>query len=655
VLLLFVCFLMLNLGFAVILLGIVAVSSLLGAAVGVLLRRGWHGATKAQRTMIGMGLALGLLGLLGGGAWLLDDGSPVTSPPNAAAQAGAGVVPLAVGDPSQPGPYTVQTLFYGSGSDQRRPEYGTQVDLVTQAVDGSKLVEDWSGLRSLYWGFGPETLPVNGRIWFPTGPGPFPLILMVHGNHEMEAYSDPGYAYLGELLASRGFIAVSVDENFLNLSPTADLLFLNSLQEENDARGWLLLEHLKVWQDWNATPGNPFYQKVDLNKLALMGHSRGGEAVAVAVAFNHLPFYPDDASLAFDYNFNICSVVAIAPVDAQYLPADQLIPLENVNYLVLHGAQDMDVTSFAGARQYERIRFTDGQFRVKAGVYIYGANHGQFNTVWGRKDGIEPGMRLMNLTRLISPEEQRQIAKVYISAFLEATLHDQSAYLGLLRDHRTAADWLPDTIYISQYLDSTTQMIGDYEEDLNVVTTTLPDGRLQGQNLTVWREQVVPLKWDTLDTNAVYLGWDTTVDRAVPVYEITLPEGDPIPGDDSVLVMSLANANELPTAEAKEANTGLIDLTIEVTDRRGVTARLPLSHFAYLQPQIEDQLPKASWMSFPAQTAEVVFQSFEFPLAAFTTVNPAFDPASLASVRLVFDRTPAGVVVLDNLGLRIEK
>jgi len=32
--------------------------------------------------------------------------------------------------------------------------------------------------------------------------------------------------------------------------------------------------------------------------------------------------------------------------------------------------------------------------------------------------------------------------------------------------------------------------------------------------------------------------------------------------------------------------------------------------------------------------------------------NPALDPAGLAAVRLVLDRTPAGVVVLDNVGFR---
>ena len=47
-------------------------------------------------------------------------------------------------------------------------------------------------------------MPVNGRVWYPHGGGPYPLVLIVHGNHNMKDYSDPGYAYLGTLLASRG-------------------------------------------------------------------------------------------------------------------------------------------------------------------------------------------------------------------------------------------------------------------------------------------------------------------------------------------------------------------------------------------------------------------------------------------------------------------
>ena len=90
----------------------------------------------------------------------------------------------------------------------------------TRTVDASEFFKDFNGwkrwARKKYWGFDVDKLPLNARVWYPDGAGPFPLVLIVHGNHEMAEFSDPGYAYLGELLASRGFILASIDENFLN-------------------------------------------------------------------------------------------------------------------------------------------------------------------------------------------------------------------------------------------------------------------------------------------------------------------------------------------------------------------------------------------------------------------------------------------------------
>ncbi|MGD1992030.1 MAG: MFS transporter, partial [Anaerolineae bacterium] len=461
-------------------LGTLAVASLAGAGVAALWRGGWSRLTRVKRAIAVTGLALGCAGIVAGAVWLLDAGAPLTPPPDAAAQAGAAVEPLPLPDPSQPGPYTVRTLFYGSGKDRYRPEYGTNVDLVTGLVDGSALVERWSDLRTAYWGFGPEALPLNGRVWYPEGEGPFPLVLIVHGQHPMEDFSDPGYAYLGELLASRGFIAVSVDENFLNLSPLVDLLMLQSLIEPDDLRGWLLLEHLAVWREWNGDPDSPFHQQVDLDHIALIGHSRGGQAVAVAAVFNELPYYPDDASVPFDYGFNIRSLVAFAPVDGGYLPAEQEIVLEDVSYLVLHGAHDMDVFTFQGDRQYSRVRFTDSGDGFKSALYIYGANHGQFNTTWGRKDLFEPMMRVFNLEQLMPGQAQRQIAEVTIGAFLEDTLRGEMGYRAFFQDLRRGQAWLPDTIILHQYQDAATQLISTYEEDVDLTSTTLPGGRLTG-------------------------------------------------------------------------------------------------------------------------------------------------------------------------------
>src|SRR5208283_5979887 len=127
----------------------------------------------------------------------------------------AGSMPakLAAPNPGLNGPNRVAHLFYGSGTDIRRPEYGSSVAIKTHSVDASLFFKDFKGwkrwTRKKYWGFDMDSLPLNARVWYPEGPGPFPLVLIVHGNHEMSQFSDPGYAYLGELLASRGFILAS--------------------------------------------------------------------------------------------------------------------------------------------------------------------------------------------------------------------------------------------------------------------------------------------------------------------------------------------------------------------------------------------------------------------------------------------------------------
>ena len=154
-------------------------------------------------------------------------------------------------NPALPGPHDVLTLYYGSGTDKNRAEYCDSVAIVTQPVDASKLVDLGSSAKSRnkYWGFPPDSFPVNACVWYPDDPGPHPLVLVAHGNHNMRDFSDPGYDWLGELLGSRGYILASVDMNFIN----------GGIRGENDGRGWLLPKHLQAWQRFNEDPDGPFH------------------------------------------------------------------------------------------------------------------------------------------------------------------------------------------------------------------------------------------------------------------------------------------------------------------------------------------------------------------------------------------------------------
>lgn len=587
-------------------------------------------------------------------------------------------------DPSTRGSHAVLRLYYGSGTDKRRAEYRDSVTLRTAAVDGSKLadVPGQAGRdRTKYWGFGFNRMPVNGRVWYPDGDGPFPLVLIVHGNHNMKDFSDPGYGYLGELLASRGFILASVDMNFLN----------GGIGRENDARGWMLLQHLRQWRRFNDSTGSPLQGKVDLSRIALMGHSRGGEAVAVAAAFNRLSHYPDDATLTFDFGFNIRSLVAIAPVDGQYRPADKPTPLSNVNYLLIHGSHDGDVSTFSGLPQYERIRFTDGGDWFKSAFYVYRANHGQWNTVWGNKDNGPRSGRFLDLRGLLPPAAQRKFAEVTITAFLEATLRGRREYLPLFRDHRVAGGWLPKTMYTTRFEESGFRAAADFEDDVDVTTGSAPGVRLAGDSLATWKEALVPFRTrnSTQFHNAAWIGWnnriagdDTTRMGRPAAYELAL--GDSLRsawGVDraSALVFSLAptDAKPGPRQPARDTtarrdssaarrpsprrtpprrpsgpDTTAFDLSVEVVDASGTAAKVPLSTYGPVRRPVESYIYLRSGRDRQrfGSLSEIVLQTYVIPFSDLQRVAPAIDLDRVARVRFVFDRTPAGTVVIDNIG-----
>jgi len=349
---------------------------------------------------------------------------------------------------SASGPYDVRTLSYGSGTDYRRARYRADADILTPTVDLSGLLPRLNTLRRRYrdahWGFTLQEAPLNGMVWYPDGEGPFPLFVIAHGNHAMERSSEPGYAYLGVLLASRGYIVASIDHNYLNMSALGG----DWRGDEIGARAILTLEHLELWSAWNETPENRFYGRVDLDRIALGGHSRGGEAAAAAAMLNRMTRFPEHAARRISGGHNIRSVIAISPSDGLYRPGGESIRLSDTDYLVLHGGHDGDAFVFIGLGQYYRTEFSNrgagdskiggaGE-RFKAAVYLYRANHGQFNSRWKRTDLSFPLGYLLNTAPVMQDSEQQQHAARYISAFLEAGLREERAARKVFREPNAA-------------------------------------------------------------------------------------------------------------------------------------------------------------------------------------------------------------------------
>jgi len=358
----------------------------------------------------------------------------------------------------------------------------------------------------------------------------------------------------------------------------------------------------------------------------------------------------------------------------------------------LNGSHDGDVSSFQGLSQYNRFRFTRPGPAFKSAIWMYRANHGQWNTGWNNRDQGTTSSRALQLDALIDGESQRQFGRVVIGGFLEATLHGNTAYQAMFRDHRAAGDWLPPTMYLTRYADANTRLLATFDEDVDVTTGSLPGVRISAESLSTWKENDTPSRSrnTTFRSNAVTLGWnnapvgpdtvtprwparltlvmtdsmratlplDTTHALVITVGTSTAKPGPrKVPRDTTKRPADSAAATPRAKAAATPKKPAVVDSTppdfsLELEDAAGRTARVPLSAFGPVRRPIESYIYRRRGRDTSqfAALAEGVMYTYVAPLGAFSRANAVLDLASVRAVRLVFDRTRSGTVTVDDVG-----
>jgi dienelactone hydrolase len=256
-----------------------------------------------------------------------------------------GTVTLAT-DPATPGPYAVVSSDY---------------ELAPVPVPGLA-----------------EPVEMVGHVVEPAAEaatGPRPLVLFMHGRHGYcydpsdkhdasdewpcrapyrEIPSQLGYDYVQRVLASQGYATVSVRVNGINAQDDS------AADGGADARARLVQAHLDHWVGLAAA------HQVDLTRVVLVGHSRGGEGVNRAAI-----------RIPLTAAYRIVGQVLIAPTDfasqtAPYVPTVTLLPY-----------CDGDVSDLQGQRFTDLARdLTVDDTAFRSSVLVMGANHNFFNTEW---------------------------------------------------------------------------------------------------------------------------------------------------------------------------------------------------------------------------------------------------------------------------------
>jgi hypothetical protein len=429
------------------------------------------------------------------------------------------------------------------------------------------------------------------------------------------------------LLASHGVIAATIDVNFLNGFNFG----------ENDARAIVHLEHLKQFRTWNGIGTHPLHGKVDLNRILIVGHSRGGEGVGHASFFNRLvsikpdifsPVVSLDGSAGLGpYRFGLVAAAAIAPTDRQYEPLSGPTVVPD-HYFLIHGSRDGDVSTFAGYNTYNRAHAVDlanptvSDGKLKALLWVYGANHNQFNTAWASE--TPPATTMPRA-------DQEQVARVHLGALAQALLLDCPAYLDVLRDHAVAVTWVPaGADFVSQYQDAERIFLQHQQEGVGPPQVSLPvqgtiaaDAVVAARQLKDLVNAGAPQTTITLrlEWSVVGAGFLLTMDPAT------------VPAEKyKVLSLRVGQSTEGENAVNRDQN-----FTIEISDGSRTVAIQAGSIHRLLYPDVV------------FGSGKIVMQTLRLPIKCL--VEAGLEPGDLRSVSFVFDKRSTGTIYVGDIQL----
>jgi len=291
----------------------------------------------------------------------------------------------------------------------------------------------------------PAPIEVLAEVSTPVGhAGPLALVLFLHGRHSTCFRGGPGgepsgdwpclpgwrpvpshtgYRYITDVLASQGYLTVSISANGVNGQ--------DGMLEDggSSARSELVRLHLAQWAEWSAHGGDPwggrFRGRVSLDEVVLVGHSRGGEGVERAA----IDSYPDDP-------WHVQGLVLIGPTAF----GRQVAP--GVHTAVILPFCDGDVSDLQGQQYVDVGRDLTRDRTLRSSVMAMGTNHNYYNTEWTPGLSKSPAWDDWfdardpqcgeNRRRRLTPVEQQAVGLAYTAALVDLAIADDTRSLPLL-------------------------------------------------------------------------------------------------------------------------------------------------------------------------------------------------------------------------------
>lgn len=450
--------------------------------------------------------------------------------------------------------------------------------------------------------------------------------------------SHEGYNYIMERLASQGIVSISISAH--DIQPFNDIW-------NYDARGRLVLKFLDKLRDWNANGSDPFgglfNGKLDMSRIGLSGHSRGGEGVVAAEVLNQ--GWPSPHS--------IVAVNAIAPTDLNSMLS--YVPTE-APYFLLVGARDGDVSSMHGFRTYDRASPISASPRnIKTAAWVHGANHNYFNTIWTDTAALgspnpwagsrDDASALANVLQVMSAADQRAVGLATIAAFFRRHLLGVEGYKEIFTGRMRPAS-MPNGFVFWTYQDADRKALDNFEQTpLNAASNSL-GGAATAPGFATFEERLLNFNGSDYpggfpidnqffhDTLGLRLGWG-----AAQLYTSELPPGQ---RDVSAFThLSLRAAKRVAGAPAAGPD---VNLLVNIEDGAGRKAMWDLSTSQF------DRIPhpfSRSGGNCAMCTNQSLLVGVRIPLRNFTQNNSQVDLTDI--VRVTIRTEGAGEIGIDDI------
>lgn len=474
-----------------------------------------------------------------------------------------------------------------------------------------------------------EDLAVKGTVYYPADVdgsgtafntrlaalGRVPIVFIAHGNHGVwynpndrtdeacgfspgwiEIPNHAGYDYFQRQLARMGIVAIGVYSNHSNCrSYSIDTII---------RRAEVVIGSIRHFRDADAGGDPIFGGNLDFDRVGLMGHSQGGEAVLVVPERLTLP------------NVTVRAVLSLAPVDF----GATLGPPSGFAFQTVLPAGDGDVTDNDGARFYDKA--VPSPF--KSQPFVRFANHNYFNRQWVNDDP-HMGPPIMSRT-----DHERVLSTYGCALFRAALLGHETT--GVLAHRIIPGGVMAANIDLSFEWEKQTDV--DHHEDGNGI----------GKNS---------------------MGAPTSQSGGLVADEFPFSQGvGAFNGTFFGNTIGMVAENKDPGGQFRSELDKVRDLRgVEVWLRAAEvsTGSSPAPTATGFQLALEDRDSLVSWVDsddvggvprpYDRPWPKTMPNTFRFPADCFTDVEPNLDLANIQAIRLRLDRKDGRALAFDVLQL----